>query len=160
MGLEEWLRQNLPHVTVADVMARQGHWICRPPAPPAASQEERAKILLESEQTYNNVFKANGLIALAFPTLPMPAPLINVNGDTPGQRILINGKQVDELDAIILNLFWGPRLGVPGLSLPSGMADDLPVGLEFEGLAGDDSRIISLGIAAERVLGRIPAPAI
>jgi mandelamide amidase len=160
MSLEEWLKENVPGVTVMDVMARQGHWVCRPPTPPVASQEERAKVLAESERVYNGVFKTNGLIALAFPTLPMPAPLINVNGDTPGQRILINGRFVDELDAIILNLFWGPRLGVPGLSLPSGMTDGLPVGLEFEGVAGDDARILGLGIAAERVLGRIPAPKI
>ena len=158
MSTEEWLKANAPGVTMADVLARQGHWVCRPPTPPVGSVEERAKALAESERIYNGVFASNGLIALAFPTLPMPAPLINVNGDTPGQRIWIDGRSVDELDAIILNLFWGPRLGVPGLSLPSGLADGLPVGLEFEGRAGDDPRILGLGIAAERILGRIPAP--
>ena len=160
MSVEEWLKANAPNVTLADVLARQGYWIARPPAPVVASPEERGKVLLESARIYNNVFKTNGLTAIAFPTLPMPAPLINENGDTPGQRILINGKAVDELDALILNLFAGPRFGVPGLSLPSGMTDGLPVGLEFDGLAGDDSRILGLGIAAERVLGTLPAPKI
>lgn len=158
MSTEEWLKENVPNVTMMDVLARQAHWVCRPPTPPVASQAERAKILAQSARVYSDTFKTNGLIALAFPTLPMPAPLINVNGDTPGQRILINGRAVDELEALILNLFAGPRFGAPGLSLPSGLSDGLPVGLEFEGLAGDDSRILALGIAAERVLGYLPPP--
>ena len=102
----------------------------------------------------------NGLVAIAFPTIPFSAPLINVNGDTPGQRILINGKFVDELDAIITNLFSGPRLGAPGLSFPSGLTDGLPVRMEFDGLAGDDSQILGLGLAAEKVLGRISPPSL
>lgn len=160
MSVEEWLKANVPNVTMADVLARQGYWMSKPPTPVVASPEERGKILLESAKVYNGVFKSNGLMAIAFPTLPMPAPFINENGDTPGQRILINGKAVDELDALILNLFSGPRFGVPGLSFPSGMSDGLPISLEFDGLAGDDSRILGLGIAAERVLGTIPAPKI
>lgn len=157
-SFEDWLKENAPGVTMADVLARQGHWICRPPTAPQISVEERAKLLAESARIYGETFKSNGLIAIAFPTIPMPAPLINVNGDTPGQRIAINGRFVDELDAIILNLFSGPRFGAPGLSFPSGMTDGLPVALEFDGLPGDDVRILALGIAAERVLGRIPAP--
>ena len=118
------------------------------------SEEERIQILNESARYYSDVFSLNGLVAIAFPTIPFSAPLINVNGDTPGQRILINGKFVDELDAIITNLFSGPRLGAPGLT------DGLPVSMEFDGLAGDHSRILGLGLAAEKVLGRIPSPSL
>jgi mandelamide amidase len=121
---------------------------------------ERVRILNESARVYADVFTSNNLIAIAFPTIPFPAPLINVNGDTPGQRILINGKLVDELDAIITNLFSGPRFGAPGLSFPSGMTDGLPVSMEFDGLPGDDSRILGLGIAAEKIIGGIPSPAL
>jgi len=158
MSTEEWLKENAPGVTMADILARQGVWTCRPPAPAPIDDAQRIKTLQDSAAIYRDAFKSNGLIAIAFPTLPMPAPLINVNGDTPGQRIPINGKFVDELDAIILNLFSGPRFGAPGLSFASGMTEGLPVGLEFDGLPGDDAMILGLGIAAERVLGLIPPP--
>jgi indoleacetamide hydrolase len=160
MSFEDWLEQNVPGVTMKDVLARQGAFLCEPSPALQPSDEERVRILNESARYYAEVFASNGLVAIAFPTVPFPAPLINVNGDTPGQRILINGKYVDELDAIITNLFSGPRLGAPGLSFPSGMADGLPVSMEFDGLAGDDSRILGLGIAAEKVLGPIPPPAL
>jgi mandelamide amidase len=48
---------------------------------------------------------------------------------------------------------------VPGLSLAAGLtADGLPVGLEFDGLAGRDVDLLSLGLAAESELGRLPPP--
>lgn len=160
MSFEDWLEKNVPGVTMKDVLARQGAFLCDPPQLPQPSDDERVRILNESARYYAEVFASNDLAAIAFPTVPFPAPLINVNGDTPGQRILINGKYVDELDAIITNLFSGPRLGAPGLSFPSGMTEGLPVSMEFDGLAGDDSQILALGLAAEKVLGPIPPPAL
>ena len=157
---EDWLAKNVPGVTMEDVLARQGVWPCRPPESPQLPEEERIRTLNESGRYYRDVFTSNDLIAIAFPTIPFPAPLINENGDTPGQRIPINGKFVDELDAIIINLFSGPRFGAPGLSFPSGMTEGLPVSMEFDGLAGDDSRILGLGLAAEKVLGPIPPPSL
>ncbi len=73
---------------------------------------------------------------------------------------LVGGKWVDEFDHIIINLFWNARLGVPGLSLPSGLASGLPVGLEFDAMIGNDSRLLGLGIAVENVLGSLPPPAL
>ena len=160
MSFEDWLAENVPGVTMEDVLARQGVWLCKPPETPQPSEEERVRILNESARYYTDVFTSNGLVAIAFPTVPFPAPLINVNGDTPGQRITVNGNSVDELDAIITNLFSGPRFGAPGLSFPSGMTEGLPVSMEFDGLAGDDSKILGLGITAEKVLGRIPPPSL
>jgi mandelamide amidase len=36
----------------------------------------------------------------------------------------------------------------------------MPVGLELDGLAGHDSDLLGLGMAIERVLGPLPAPAL
>ena len=143
-----------------EVYAGRARRTQNPDQQPQLSTEERAKILTEAGRLYADVFQSNGLIAIAFPTIPIPAPLINPNGETVGQKTLVNGKLVDSIAAMIPNIFFGPRLGVPGLVLPAGLTAGLPVGLEFEGLPGADSRLLGLGIAVEKVLGPIPPPAL
>jgi mandelamide amidase len=45
------------------------------------------------------------------------------------------------------------------LSIPAGLTrDGLPVGLEIDGLPGEDDRLLSLGMAIEAVLGPLPPP--
>ena len=107
---------------------------------------------------HHELFRRHDIQAIAFPAVPITAPLINVNGDTPGQRILVNGRWVDELATILTNSVIAARLGAPALSLPAGLAGGLPVGMELEGLPGDDRRILGLGVAVEQVLGPLPAP--
>ena len=125
---------------------------------PVVSPEAHAEMLSTARDQYREFFRKNGLFAIAFPTILFPAPLENVNGDTPGQKILVGGKWVDEWDHIIINLFWNARLGVPGLSLPSGLAAGLPVGLELDAMIGEDSRLLGLGMAVENVLGPLVPP--
>jgi len=54
----------------------------------------------------------------------------------------------------------GPRaLGAPSLSIPAGLtAQGLPVGLEFDALAGDDRELLALGLAVEQTWPKIPLP--
>jgi mandelamide amidase len=125
-----------------------------PPVSLAARNEKLAALA----QQYADVFAANGITALAFPTIPVPATPINPNGPAVGQKAQVNGQWFDEIEVLIPNLFWGPRLGAPGISLPAGLTAALPVGLSLQGLPGDDSRLVGLGIAVENALGRIPAP--
>ena len=48
---------------------------------------------------------------------------------------------------------------VGGRSIPAGMtAQGLPVGVEFDALAGYDSELLALGIAVEQAWPKIPAP--
>ena len=56
------------------------------------------------------------------------------------------------------NVFMAPRLGAAALSIPVGLSEGLPVGLEFDALPGNDSELLGLGIAIENVVGRIQAP--
>jgi hypothetical protein len=39
-----------------------------------------------------------------------------------------------------------------------GASSRLPVGLELDGPAGSDRRLIAIGLALEKVFGRLPAP--
>ena len=66
---------------------------------------------------------------------------------------------VSKVGIFIQNTRFTCALGVPGLSLAAGLtADGLPVGLEFDGLAGRDTDLLSLGLAVEKEIGRLPPP--
>lgn len=51
-----------------------------------------------------------------------------------------------------------PRMGAAGLVLPAGLTRGLPVGMELDAPPGNDSALLGIGIAIERILGRIPGP--
>jgi len=55
-------------------------------------------------------------------------------------------------------VFIAPRLGAAALSIPVGLSQGLPVGLELDALPGNDSELLGLGIAIQAVVGRIPPP--
>ena len=50
--------------------------------------------------------------------------------------------------------------GIPGLTIPAGLGSSsgLPVGISIDGPRGSDQRLLSIGLAIERVLGRTPPP--
>lgn len=168
--LADWLAENLPNVTIADVEAERmrnrtdppaRNWlraIAGPVVPPKLSAEEELAMIKAAATQYAAVFKDNGLAALAMPTILILAPIINFNGDTPGQKIWVNGARVEEWDLILTNIWWTSRFGAPALSLPAGLGSGLPVGLQFQGLPGADSALLGLGMAAESVLGPLPPP--
>jgi Asp-tRNA(Asn)/Glu-tRNA(Gln) amidotransferase A subunit family amidase len=44
--------------------------------------------------------------------------------------------------------------------MPAGLTTNgLPVGLELDGLPGNDEALLGLGLSVEATLGRLPAPA-
>ncbi len=108
------------------------------------------------QQAYARYFRAHAVDAMILPTTPMPAPRI-------GQDDMV------EIGGIALPLFptltrnTGPAsvAGLPGLSLPAGMtAAGLPVGIEIDGPADSDRRLLQLGLALETILPPAPAPTI
>lgn len=106
-------------------------------------------------ETFRRWFAATGTVAMVFPTVRIPAPPI---GQDP---VDIDGRQIPFGEAIARNIASGSTAGLPGLVLPSGLTDaGLPVSIEFDGPAGSDRRLLALGVAIERVLGVVPAPAI
>jgi mandelamide amidase len=49
--------------------------------------------------------------------------------------------------------------GIPGMSIPVGLtADGLPVGLELDAPEGTDRNLLGLGLAIERLFGKLHSP--
>ena len=114
------------------------------PAYSAAMATHRPALI----KLYADTFSANRLDALVFPTVPHVAPPA-----TP---------QVSSIENFLLfiqNTDPGSNAGLPGLQVPIGLGATtrLPVGLELDGPSGSDRRLVAIGMAVERVLGRAPA---
>jgi mandelamide amidase len=116
------------------------------PAYEAAIRSERPAL----QALYRDTFAKNKLDAIAFPTAPKVAIAA-----TPDSSSLEN------FLLFIQNTDPGSNAGVPGIQLPIalGASSKLPVGLELDGPAGSDRRLLALGMAMEKVFGRLPAPA-
>ncbi len=168
--MSDWLAENLPSVSVADITAEreknrgdpEPRNYFRPTAPPAirshlSAEEERA-MMEDGWAKYSGTFKDNGIVALAMPTMLIPPTLINFYGNPRQQKIVVNGERVELWDLILTNVWWGSRFGAPALSLPAGLASTLPVGLQLQGMPGTDSQLLGLGIEVEKVVGPIPPP--
>jgi mandelamide amidase len=105
-------------------------------------------------QTFREYFARTGAAAIVFPTTMVTAPRIGEEGE-----LNVGGRKVSFDEAIGRNIAPGSRTGLPGLVIPTGIAaDGLPVSLEFDGPAGTDRAMLSLGEAIERVVGHVPAP--
>jgi mandelamide amidase len=106
------------------------------------------------QRLYAETFKTHGIAALVFPTTPLPAAPV---GDD--QTTKLNGADVPTFFTFIQNTDPGSNAGIPGLTVPIGRtAAGLPVGLELDGPAGSDRRLLGIGLALEALFGRLPAP--
>ena len=96
---------------------------------------------------YADTFAANRLDALVFPTVPHIAPAANPQASS-----------IETFLLFIQNTDPGSNAGIPGLQMPIGLgaASRMPVGLELDGPAGSDRRLLAIGLALEPVLGRVP----
>jgi mandelamide amidase len=93
--------------------------------------------------------------ALIFPTTPLPAAPI---GDD--ETVAFAGERTPTFPTFIRNTGPGALAGLPGISLPVGLtAQGLPVGMELDGPAGSDERLLSIALAIEAVLPAMPPPA-
>jgi mandelamide amidase len=103
----------------------------------------------EMQKLYKDTFTKYRLDALVFPTVPIVAPKANAEVMT-----------AEVFQSIIQNTGPGSVVGIPGLQLPSGIgsATGLPVGMELDGPVGSDRHLLSVGLAIESVLGRLPPP--
>jgi len=148
----QWLAENVPGVTMEQVYAGYPLPHGAPPLQNAISTQERQATLQAAYARNEEFFKSNNIQAVAFPTMPYRAPVMDPTG-----------KLVDEKGRLILTtdyaaIRWASRMGTPGLTLPSGLISGLPVGLEIDALPDQDSWLLGLGLEVERVLGSIPPP--
>jgi Asp-tRNA(Asn)/Glu-tRNA(Gln) amidotransferase A subunit family amidase len=88
-------------------------------------------------------FRAQRLDAMIYPTMPFPAP-----------------RAVDPWPDIRTTLGYGNWLGLPEVSVPSGLgADGMPAGnISFVGLPGSDAKLLALAHSYERRSRRFLAP--
>jgi len=99
----------------------------------------RATVLAQLAES----FRAQNIEAMIYPTMPFPAP-----------------RAVDPWPDIRTTLGYGNWLGLPEVSVPSGIgADGMPAGnISFVGLPGSDTRVLALAHAYEVHSRRFVAP--
>ncbi len=124
-----------PNNTVADAK----------PAYDAAIKTARPAL----QALYRDTFAKSHLDAIAFPTTPKVA----IQADA-------NSSSLENFVLFIQNTDPGSNAGVPGVQIPIGFGGttNLPVGLELDGPAGSDRRLIAIGMAMEKLFGRLPPP--
>ena len=101
------------------------------------------------QKLYKETFAGHKLDAIVFPTVPKVA--IASNPDSSSMSNFV---------ACIQNVDPGSNAGIPGLQIPIalGASSRLPIGLELDGPAGSDRKLLAIGLALEDVFGRLPAP--
>ncbi len=99
---------------------------------------------------YQSTFSKNKIDALVFPTVTKVAMDATPDSSSLGNFL-----------AYIQNTDPGSNAGIPGLQVPVGLgiSSKLPVGLELDGPAGSDRKLIGIGLALEQLFGRLPPPA-
>jgi mandelamide amidase len=99
---------------------------------------------------YRDTFAKNKLDAFAFPTTPKVA----IPADP-------ESSSLENFLLFIQNTDPGGNAGIPGIQVPValGASSKLPVGLELDGPAGSDRRLLAIGMALEGAFGRLPPPA-
>jgi indoleacetamide hydrolase len=115
------------------------------PAYKAAMDQARPALL----KHFADTFQKHGIEALVAPTTPHVA--------------VAQGPDASALPTFLLfirNTDPGSNAGIPGLTVPAGLGPTtgLPVGLSLDGPRGSDARLLAIGMAIEKVLGRTPPP--
>lgn len=98
---------------------------------------------------YSDTFSGNRLDAIAFPTTPRVAIASNPDSSS-----------LENFGLFIQNTDPGSNAGIPGIQIPIalGATSQLPVGIELDGPAGSDRRLLAIGMAVEELFGRLPPP--
>lgn len=91
---------------------------------------------------FNKVFEE--VDVLIAPTLPVLPPLI---GD---KKLILNGKEEDVTDQVIRYMGPANLVGLPALSVPGGIVEGLPVGVQIIGPAFEEKRLFVVGEAIEK----------
>ncbi len=106
------------------------------------------------KKLFADSFAKNRIAAIAFPMTPLPAAPIGEDEQTK-----LNGQDVPTFPTFIRNADPGSNAGIPGITIPVGRTQaGLPIGLGLDGPAGSDRKLLAIGLALEKLFGRLPAP--
>lgn len=101
------------------------------------AQQLRRRIQLDFAEAFK------GVDAIISPTLPIRTPLI---GETSSD---INGTPFDTVESVMRLVGPANLVGLPSMSVPCGLLDGLPIGLELIGRPFGEQTILDLGLAFE-----------
>ena len=122
--------------------------------PEAAYRHALGVLRPQLQAAFRDHFARHDVAAIVFPTTPLPAAPI---GDD--ETVLLNGERVPTFFTFIRNSSPGSVAGIPGISVPAAMtAAGLPLGLELDGPAGSDARLLAIAAAVEEVLPKPQPP--
>jgi mandelamide amidase len=94
---------------------------------------------------FADYFKTHDIVAIVFPTTPLPAPLLGQD-----QTVEHLGGRIS-IWTYLRNTVLASLTGGPGLSLPIGLTkDSLPVSLELDASEGHDAALLSIALAWQR----------
>ena len=99
---------------------------------------------------WEDYFRKHRLDAVIFPTTPITARPIGQD-----ETILVNAEERLTFPTFARNTEPGSVMGIPGISLPVGLIDGLPYGVELEGLAGQDRSLLEVAASMEEVFAPI-----
>ena len=163
--LAEFLASEYPVMTMKDAIPRmlskrvraleEDAW----EHPPSREDVAKARATLDTlAAPYVEAFRQANIVAIGYPTMPFPAPLLPTDGDALAPTFEVGGRQYPDT-AILRNALPLPAFRAPGLTIPAGLTrDGLPVGFEIDGLPGGDDDLLRLGMAIEAILEPLPPP--
>ena len=119
-----------------------------------AIAEEEYKLAMDTlrpamRQVYEEQFAKHSLDAIVFPTTPLPARPIGQD-----KTVYLNGRQVPIFQTYIRNTDLSPNIGSPSISLPCPVFSGLPVGIELDGLPGEDEKLLAIAQVVESTLAK------
>ncbi|MEP1472381.1 MAG: indoleacetamide hydrolase [Halieaceae bacterium] len=101
------------------------------------------------QAVYADYFRDEGVEAIIFPTTALTARPRKDDMAT----VDFNGEQVPTFPSYIRNTDPGSNAGIPGISIPAGVSSEgLPIGVELDGPAGSDRRLLAIAAAIEKAL--------
>ena len=106
------------------------------------------------QAAYTRCFAEKRIEALVFPTTPLPAARIGED-----DVVELCGRPVSTFFAYTRNAGPASVVGLPSISLPMGLNEaGLPLGIELDGPAGTDRRLLAIALAIEACLPALPPP--
>ncbi|MEO6032935.1 MAG: indoleacetamide hydrolase [Burkholderiaceae bacterium] len=160
--LGRYLEESGHAVTLAELVAQVGSpdvaGIVQPllagGAVPESAYREALAARTRLQAIYANSIKRHDVHALLFPTTPLTARVVG-DDDT----VEFNGQHAPAFPSFIRNTDPGSNAGIPGVTLPAGLAPDgLPVGLALDGPAHSDRHLLAIAAEIERLLPPPPHP--